>query len=529
MTSTRLDAVIVGAGFSGLYLLHSLRAQGLHVRVIEAGEEVGGTWYWNRYPGARCDVESLDYSYSFDDDLASEWVWTERYAPQPEIFAYLRHVADRFDLRRDITFNTRVEAAEWDDANWQISTDDGQRIEAGLLFMATGSLSAANLPTLPGLELFTGQVLHTAQWPEDEVDLAGKRVGVIGTGSSGIQIVPQLAKTSAHLTVFQRTANFSLPARNSLRTQEEIAHHSRTHKERRAITVNSPGGWHIVAGTQSALEVSDAERERLFRERWDIGGIGLTMAFSDLLTNEESNTLAADFVRERIRETVSDPAVAELLCPTGYPFSTKRPCVDIDYFETFNQPNVSLVDVRTTPIAGVTADGVLVGDELHELDILVFATGFDAMTGALARIDIRGRDGVALADAWADGPQTYLGVATAGFPNMFILAGPGSPSVLTNVAVSIEQHVEWLTAHVDHLRANGFRTSEAQLEAQDSWVSLVNMSAAATLYMQADSWYLGANIPGKARSFMPYVGGVGPYRDKCDAVAAAGYEGFTLK
>ncbi|WP_024794351.1 flavin-containing monooxygenase [Tomitella biformata] len=528
MTTTRFDAVIVGAGFSGLYLLHKLQAQGLSVRLFEAGDEVGGTWHWNRYPGARCDVESLDYSYSFDDDLASEWVWTERYAPQPEIYAYLRHVADRFDLRRDIAFSTRVDAAEWAQNSWQVTTDQGDTVEAGLLFMATGSLSAANIPELPGLDGFTGQILHTAQWPDTEVDFAGKRVGVIGTGSSGIQVIPQLARRAAHLTVFQRTPNFSLPARNHERSPEQIEHARRTHKQRRASALQTPGGWNITPGTLSAQSVSDVEREKLFRERWDIGGIGMTMTFGDLLTDAASNDLAADFVRDRIRETVRDPATAEMLCPTGYPFAAKRPCVDIDYFETYNRPNVTLVDVRAHPITGLTVDGLRAGDQLHELDILVFATGFDAMTGALAKIDILGRGGLALQEAWADGPRTYLGVATAGFPNLFVLAGPGSPSVLTNVAVSIEQHVEWLAEHVEYLRANGFRVSEAQRLAQDDWVEHVNTVASATLYPQADSWYLGANIPGKPRRFMPYPGGIGPYRAKCDAVAAAGYEGFNL-
>lgn len=529
MTTTHFDAVIVGAGFSGLYLLHKLRAQGLSVQAFEAGDEVGGTWHWNRYPGARCDVESLDYSYSFDDDLASEWVWTERYAPQPEIYAYLKHVADRFDLRRDIAFSTRVDAAEWTGESWLVTTDQDDTVEAGLLFMATGSLSAANLPDLPGLGTFEGRILHTAQWPDESPNLEGKRVGVIGTGSSGIQIIPQLARRAAHLTVFQRTPNFSLPARNHERSPEQIAHARRTHLERRASALASPGGWNLTAGTQSAQAVSEVERDKLFRERWDVGGIGMTMTFNDLLTDSASNELAAEFVRERIRETVRDPATAELLCPTGYPFAAKRPCVDIDYFETFNRPNVSLVDVRANPITGLEADGLRVGGDLHELDVLVFATGFDAMTGALSKIDIRGRDGLALQEAWADGPRTYLGLATAGFPNMFILAGPGSPSVLTNMAVSIEQHVEWLAAHVEHLRANGFRISEAQRPAQDGWVDHVNAVASATLYPQADSWYLGANIPGKPRAFMPYPGGIGPYRAKCDAVAAAGYEGFTLE
>jgi cyclohexanone monooxygenase len=522
------DAVVIGAGFSGLYMLHRLREAGLSARVYETAADVGGTWYWNRYPGARCDVESMQYSYSFDEALQQEWEWTERFATQPEILRYLNHVADRFDLRRDIVFGTSIVAARFDDETnvWEVEPAHGKRVAARFLISAVGCLSAARVPELPGLNEFTGSIYHTASWPHQGVDFGGLRVAVIGTGSSGIQAIPEIAKQAAQLTVFQRTPSFSLPARNAPLSQEQVLFWKSRYSElRKHARENTRSGTIYDFPVKSALEADEAERRSEYEARWKKGGANFMYAFNDLITVERSNATAADFVREQIRKTVRDAKLAEALCPYEYPIFTKRICVDTNYFETYNRDNVSLVDLRAFPLKEITPTGVCTADGEREFDVIVFATGFDAITGALIAIDIRGLGGQSLKDKWAHGPRAYLGLASAGFPNLFMLTGPGSPSVLSNMVVSIEQHVEWVTKCIMHMKESGVVRIDVNPTAEDAWVAHVNEVAQQTLFMKAASWYMGANIPGKPRVFMPYLG-VANYRQKCDEVVRNGYAGF---
>jgi cation diffusion facilitator CzcD-associated flavoprotein CzcO len=524
------DVVIVGAGFAGLYMLHRLRGLGMTARVIEAASGVGGTWYWNRYPGARCDVESMQYSYSFSPEIEQEWTWSELFAAQPEILRYANFVADRLDLRRDIRFDTRVTVAQFDDAahRWQIETDRGEALSARFCVMATGCLSNARVPDFKGLESFRGATYHTGHWPHEGVDLSGKRVGVIGTGSSAIQAIPVIAEQAAELVVFQRTPNFSIPSRNATMTPDYEQSWKSAYPEKREKARFMRTGIVYPVNEKSAIEVDEDERRREYEARWAAGGTAFMASFSDLILDQRSNDTAAEFVREKIRAVVKNPEVAELLAPKGYPIGTKRICVDTEYFATYNRPNVKLVDVRAAPIAEITPDGVRAGETEYELDAIVFATGFDAMTGALTKIDIRGVDGLALREEWAAGPRTYLGLMSAGFPNLFMITGPGSPSVLSNMIVSIEQHVDWVTDCIAHLQARQLSRIEATRAAQDDWVAHVNEVAHRTLYPHANSWYMGANVPGKPRVFMPYIGGVGVYRQTCADIAAKGYEGFRL-
>jgi cyclohexanone monooxygenase len=530
--STRhLDVVVVGAGFAGLYALHRLRGLGLSVQVYEAGSGVGGTWFWNRYPGARCDVESLEYSYSFSQDLEQEWDWSERYAPQPEILRYINHVADRFDLRRDIQFDTRVSAAVFDEtvSRWRVTTHRGDEVSARFCVMATGCLSAATTPDIDGLGSFGGSWYHTGQWPPEGVDFAGQRVGVVGTGSSAIQSIPVIAEQAAHLVVFQRTPNFSLPARNRRLDPDAQAAVKARYRALREEARNSYAGIAMPAPTESALEVEPAERQRRYEVAWGEGGLlSMTTTFRDLILDKAANDTAAEFIRTKIREIVVDPDVARVLTPTDHPFGTKRPCLDTGYFETFNRDNVTLVDLRRSPITEIIPAGIRTTDAVHELDSIVFATGFDAMTGPVLRIDIRGRGGQALKAKWAAGPRTYLGIATAGFPNLFLVTGPGSPSVLSNMVVAIEQHLDWVADCMTFMGDKGLEAIEANVDAEDAWVDHVNELANAALFPTANSWYMGANVPGKPRVFMPYVGGLPVYCATCDDVAAAGYRGFTL-
>jgi cyclohexanone monooxygenase len=525
-----VDALIVGAGFAGLYMLHRLRGLGVSARVHEAGSGVGGTWYWNRYPGARCDVESMDYSYSFSDELQQEWRWTERYASQPEILKYINHVADRFDLRRDIQLRTRVTAAVFDETTnrWDIRTDGGDRVSARFCIMATGCLSAAQVPDLKGLETFGGKWYHTGHWPHEGVDFTGHRVAVIGTGSSAIQSIPIIAREAAHLFVFQRTPNFSIPARNAPLDPEYERRVKSSYAEHRRQARESRVGFVVERNEESALAVPPEVRQREYEARWGRGGLGFTSTFTDLLTDKAANDTAAEFFRAKIRAMVRDPAVASALSPHGYPVGTKRLCVDTGYYDTFNRDNVTLVDVRSAPIEAITREGLRTRDEAYAVDSIVFATGFDAMTGALSSIEIRGRAGQTLQQKWAAGPRTYLGIAAAGFPNLFAITGPGSPSVLSNMIVSIEQHVDWIADCIAYLREHDLARIEATKDAEDGWVAHVHEVGHATLYPLANSWYMGANVPGKPRIFMPYVGGVGAYRQRCDDVAARGYEGFAL-
>jgi cation diffusion facilitator CzcD-associated flavoprotein CzcO len=527
-----LDALIVGAGFSGLYQLLCLRDRlGLSVQVLEAAGGVGGTWYWNRYPGARCDSESHAYCYSFDEELMREWQWSERYPEQPEIMRYLNHVADRFDLRRDIRFNTRVASAHYDEAanRWHVRTEAGEEFSATFLITAVGCLSTANVPAIPGLESFAGTWYHTGQWPHDGVDFSGKRVGVVGTGSTGIQAIPVIARTAAHLTVFQRTANYSVPARNGPLTETFRRWVRENTAEIRRITRATPNGHPFVIAERRARATPAEERQALYEAAWEKGGLQFRATFQDLLVDKEANDTAADFIRGKIREIVKDPATAAKLSDIDHPYAAKRPPIDTDYFETYNRGNVSLIDVRAAPIERITPEGIRTREGDYGLDIIVFATGFDAMTGPLLRMDIRGRDGLPLAEAWEAGPRNYLGLQVAGFPNLFTVTGPGSPSVLCNMPVAIEQHVEWITDCIAHLRARGLNRIEPKPEAVDQWVDQVNAAANATLLpLAAHSWFLGANVPGKPRVFMPYAGGMARYREICADVAASGYQGFVL-
>lgn len=523
------DVIIVGAGFSGLYLLKLLREQGLSVLVLDAGDDVGGTWHWNRYPGLRCDVESMTYSYSFSDEIQKEWTWTERYATQAEILKYIHYVADKLDLRKDVRLNERVIAAEYqqDSASWTVRTESGNRYAAQFCVMATGCLSIPNVPDFPGLETFGGEWYHTGAWPKEAVDFRGKRVAVVGTGSSGIQCIPVIAEQAAHLTVFQRTPNYSIPSWNAPLAPEAIANWKANYPELRRRARTSPVGDVFTPPTISALSVSDAEREEEYERRWRDGSFGFLSAYNDLLRNEDANRTAQAFFRRKIAEKVEDPERAAVLMPSEH-LGTKRMCVDTDYFETFNRDNVDLVDLRVTPLKGINATGLATTDAQHDVDIIVFATGYDAITGALMRMNIRGRDGLSLNDEWADGPHTYLGLAMPGFPNLFTVTGPHSPSVVTNMMVAIEQHVEWIAACVAYLRANDVEVIEASKAAERDWMNHVEEVASATLFPQANSWYLGSNIDGKPRVCMPYVGGLGAYTAVCEEVVADGYRGFTL-
>ncbi|MEQ9487944.1 MAG: NAD(P)/FAD-dependent oxidoreductase [Alphaproteobacteria bacterium] len=525
-----IDVVVVGAGFSGMYMLYVLRQAGFNVVVLEAGNDVGGTWYWNRYPGARCDIDSLAYSYSFDDDLQQEWHWPHRFAYQPEILRYARHVADRFDLRRDIRFGIRVDQAVYDESEgiWTVTADDGSKVVSRFCVMATGCLSVPKVPDIPNLESFSGPVYHTANWPEEGVDFSGRRVGVIGTGSSGIQCIPLIADQADHLTVFQRTPNFNVPSWNaplSEKLESEVKSNYAAYREKARNSL-SADFWdeHRLA----LLEATPEEQRIELDACWAAGGFDIQYAFSDIFTDEKANEIACAFVHDKIKAIVKDPEVAAKLCPDDHPLGSKRLCVDDRYYQTYNQPNVSLVDLRQEPIETMVAEGVKVGDHIVQIDDLVLATGFDAMTGALTRMDIHGRDGISLRDAWANGPRSYLGLSVAGFPNLFTITGPGSPSVLTNMIVSIEQHVEWIRDCLVRLREQGVTRFEAMEQAQETWVEHVAELADETLFPRANSWYVGANVPGKARVFMAYVAGQKPYTDVCDRIAANDYEGFSM-
>jgi cyclohexanone monooxygenase len=525
------DAIVIGAGFAGLYMVYRLREQGMSVRGFEAGASVGGTWYWNRYPGARCDSESMYYSYSFLPELEQEWPLTERYPGQPQILAYLEHVADRLNLRTHFTFNARITSACYDEASnrWTVRTADGDEATATYLVTAVGCLSAANTPAFPGGEEFGGLTLHTGNWPHEPVDLAGKRVGVIGTGASGIQAIPVIAGQGAQLTVFQRTAQFTIPAANGPLDPQLAGLWKQNYPEWRRRGRHSRAGIPYPASTISALEVSAEQRRAAFEGAWEQGGFMFSAGtFNDLVVDPRANELVADFVRSKIDEIVHDPVVAGRLKPRTFPFGTKRLPLDTNYYATFNRSNVHLVDLRDTPIERITAEGIRTSEADYPLDVIVYATGFDALTGPLEAIGLQGRQGRSLTDAWSQGPKTYLGLAMPGFPNLFTITGPGSPSVLSNMPVSIEQHVEWISDCLAYLRANQVATIEAQPGAMELWSDHVQQVAQRTLYPQAASWYMGANIPGKPRLFLPYIGGVGNYRDRCAAIAAAGYEGFEL-
>jgi len=527
------DAVVIGAGFAGLGMLRKLREEhGMSVQVYETGDGVGGTWYWNRYPGARCDSESYMYCFSFSKEMLQDWNWSGKYPEQPEILSYLNHVADRFDLRRNIQFNTRVTSARFlEDANlWEVETDQGDRVTSQFLITGIGCISSGNVPDIKGLDSFQGEQYHTGSWPHEEVDFAGKRVAVIGTGSSGIQSIPVIARQAEHLTVFQRTPQYTIPARHGTIDRKFLEKTVKPNYDDLMERARwSTGGFPMDRDERSALEISAAERLEIYEASWAEGGIRfLSTSFKDVSTDRRANDTMAEFIRKKIREMVQDPETAEKLMPTDHPFGSKRPLIDTDYFETYNRENVELVDIRHSPIQEITPRGIRTDDQEFEFDMIVFATGFDAMTGTFFKMDIRGRDGLPLKEKWSEGPKTYLGLQTAGFPNMFMITGPGSPSVLSNMPVSIEQHIDWIADLLQHMREHDIKSVEAEADAEKAWVVHVNEVAEPTMFMQANSWYLGANIPGKPRVFMPYVGGVGTYRKKCNEVADNGYEGFIL-
>ena len=524
------DVVIVGGGLAGLYSIYRFRKMGLNIRAYEAGDGVGGTWFWNRYPGCRCDVESMEYSYSFDDDLQQEWVWPERYGTQPVILEYINHVAKRFDLMRDVQLNTRITQAVFCEKKhlWTITTNNGEQITAPICIMAAGNLSTPRKPDFPGLDNFKGDWYHTGLWPKEGVDFTDKRVGVIGTGSSGVQMMPHIAAQAKHLTVFQRTANFSLPARNAPLDPEKERKHKEEYRERRLAAYNTPFG---IAGypppDKSALEATEEERRAIYEDKWQEGGsISYLFAYKDLLLNKDANDTASDFVRNKIRATVNDPETAELLCPDNHPIGTKRLILDSHYYEIFNQSNVKLVDVRSAPIQEITRSGIKTTESEYQLDAIAFATGFDAMTGAIKEIDVRVDGGTTIEEQWDGGPRTYLGLMVAGLPNMFMITGPQSPGVKSQMILSIEWHINWIANCLSHMRNNNHTRVAAEVEAQQQWVDHVREVAGSTLYPLANSWYMGANIPGKARVFMPYVAGVEAYTKECNRVTQNGYQGF---
>ena len=531
MKNVDVDVVVVGAGFSGLYLLYRLRKAGFSTRVFERGGDVGGTWYWNRYPGARCDVESLQYSYSFDEQLQQDWHWPEKFSAQPDILAYANHVADRFNLKKDIEFNIEVKAS-WFDENlktWKITTNTGEEINAQYFIMATGCISTTQIPNIKGLSDYVGNTFHTGDWPHEEVDFSGQSIAVIGTGSSGIQSIPVLAKQAKKLTVFQRTPNYSIPSQNEPMTKKYERSWKDVYSERRKEMRYSAHGSLKDLNDVPALSVDEDQRQELYTKRWAIGGTGFLGSFNDLLTNADANYTAAEYVRQQIKRVVKDKETAEILCPRSYPIGTKRICIDTGYFETYNRENVKLVDISKQPIQRLVTDGIIVDDQLYPFDSIIFATGFDAMTGSIFNVDIKGRGGLALKEKWNAGPKTYLGLMSASFPNLFMITGPGSPSVKSNMIMSIEQHVDLVIETLLSMRRKGLSVVEPELEAENKWVDHVQEVANKTLFPQANSWYMGANIPGKPRLFMPYIGGVGAYREICEEIVANNYRGFKFE
>ncbi|HEX4198935.1 MAG TPA: NAD(P)/FAD-dependent oxidoreductase [Caulobacteraceae bacterium] len=525
-----LDAVVVGAGFAGLYALHRLRELGFSARLFEKGDGVGGTWYWNRYPGARCDLESFEYQYSFSEELARAWTWTERYPTQPEILRYANFVADRLDLRPDIQLETSIVSAVFDEdrARWTVVSDRGDVVSAKFCILATGSLSASVVPDFNGLEAFEGRWHHTGRWPHEGVDFRGQRVAVIGTGSSGVQAVPVIAEQASELFVFQRTPAYSMPAGNRPLQRQAVDAYKEQFVEIKRQARATWGGAVIQLAGPSALAVPAGELEAELETRWHLGGFHLIQSYGDVGRDHAANDLVAEFVRRKIRAAVKDPEVAEVLTPRDYPFGAKRPCLDSGYYEAFNQPHVRLIDVRTAPIEAITRQGVKAGGREYAVDIIVFATGYDAMTGSMLAFDITGRQGLSLRRKWAAGPLTYLGLTVAGFPNLFIITGPGSPSVTANMIIGAELQTDWIMACLGHMREHGWDSIEPQPDAESAWVEHVNATAKRTVFYGVASWYMGANIPGKPRVFMPYLGGLNRYTDHCNAIAANGYEGFVL-
>ncbi len=525
---SQYDVAIVGAGFAGIYMLHRAKEQGLQARVFEAGSGVGGTWFWNRYPGARCDIPSVEYSYQFSDELQQEWTWTEKYATQDEILRYAEHVVDRFGLRDDMQFNTKILSAEFseDTHRWQLQTSTNESVEAKYVVMATGCLSVPNFPNIDGLDNFEGPVYHTGLWPHEGVDFTDKKVCVIGTGSSAIQSTPIIAGEAESLTIFQRTPNYSIPAWNEPLDPDYVADIKSRYREYRDENWQRGFGADFRDNDQSALEVSDEERLAEYEARWEKGGLAFLAAYNDLVFDDNANATARDFFKDKIAARVDNAELADKLIP-DFPIGCKRLCVDTDYYEIYNQDHVRLVDLKETPIESISSGTVKTANESFDADMLVLATGFDAMTGAVTNIDIKGRGGRTLKEKWSEGPRAYLGLATEGFPNMFLVTGPGSPSVLSNMLPSIEHHIEWISDCIAYLNDNQVGLIDVESAAEDAWVDHVNEVGDATVYPRCNSWYLGANVEGKKRVFMPYLG-VPPYVEKCQEVVDKGYEGFKL-
>ena len=531
--SSEVDAVVVGAGFSGLYMLHRLRELGFKTRLIEAADGVGGTWFWNRYPGARCDSESHYYCYSFSDEVRKEWKWSCRYPAQPEILGYLNFVADRLDLKKDIEFGTRVIAGNFDEEthSWLVETDRGETVRTRFLITGAGNTSTPSKPAIRGLEKFEGAIYYTALWPHEKVDFTGQRVGLIGTGSSGIQSTPHLAEEAEHLTVFQRTANYSVPAHNHLLSDEMRREQEENFEELRRLTLASPIGMPFEVPQKSALEVSADERKRRYDELWAVGGFRFMFtSYNDLVMNIDSSNTAADYISAKIRDTVQDPAIADILCDFNHPAGTKRPPIDTNYYETFNRDNVSIVSIRANPMREVTADGLtLENGDHYQLDSIVFATGFDTVTGTLIKLNLRGKGGISLAEKWQDGPRAYLGMCSAGFPNLFMITGPGSPGILTNFPVCIEQNVDWIANVMHRMRETNAIEIEASHDAESQWVHEIAEAAETTLFPTVDSWYMNANVPGKPRVFTAYFNGMPSYAEICANVAENNYKGFEMR
>jgi len=526
-THPNYDVAIVGAGFAGMYLLHRCHTLGLSARIWEAGDGVGGTWYWNRYPGARCDVDSMQYCYQFDEKLQQEWEWSERYSAQPEILRYAQHVADRFALLNDIEFAHRVSTAQYNESHnhWTLTAENGHQISARFCVMATGCLSAPNWPPIKGFDDFDGEIYHTALWPHERVDFKDKRVAVIGTGSSGIQSIPHIAADAKSVTVFQRTPNYTVPAHNAPVDAKRVASIKADYPALRASAREKHNGIDGTYNKTSAMAVSKEEREAEYERRWQEGGLTFLGAYGDFLTNTEANDSLAEFVHNKIRSTVDDPATANMLCPTNI-IGGKRMCVDTNYYATYNRDNVKLIDIRKQPINEINSAGIRIEQTQYNVDAIVVATGFDAMTGCLTRIDIQGTGSCNLAEQWKEGPSSYLGLAMSGYPNLFTVTGPGSPSVLTNMLPSIEQHVEWITNCIAYMRNRGHHKIEATITAQQDWWAHVQDVGQSGLKQTTASWYMGANVEGKAQVFSPYIGGFPAYCKKCSTVAESGYDGF---
>jgi len=530
-TPQMVDAVVVGAGFAGLYMLHLLRDKlRLKVATLEAADGVGGVWYWNRYPGARCDIASHHYSYSFSKELQQEWIWPEKFPAQPDILKYLEHVADRFDLTRDIQFNTRVDYAVFDEGaqRWIVTTEDGEQYNAQYFIPATGVLSDALQPQFKGQESFRGEILVTGRWPKDGVDFTGKRVGIIGTGATSVQAVPEIAEEAAHLTVFQRTPYFAVPLENEPMTETEDQRIKASYDQLREDARDSFAGVTLCKPRPSALADSPEERKAHYESRYKEGSFNLWLgAYEDLLFDQEANETAAEFIREKIRERVTDPEIAEMLCPReGVSYGTKRQPCETGYFEAYNRDNVTLVDIHKSPIEEITPEGLRTTDESYELDYLIYATGFDAFTGALFKMKITGRNGLTLKEHWSDGPRTYHGLSMTGFPNLFNITGPQSPSAFYNFPLGIEMHCEWIADCISYMNDNGLATIDADPAAEEAWLAHTVELADASLFPQASSWYMGANVPGKPRVFMVYLGGGKAYQEAIDREAADNYPNY---